>query len=115
MLKWIAKFIIFVVAVYITAYFVPGITIIGIEGALIVSVVLGFLNTFVKPFAMMLSFPINMLTLGTFTIVINALMVHVCEMFVPMYLTVTGVKYALIYGVVVAIVSWILKFIFLRD
>ena len=58
-MKWIFKFIIFAVAVYLAAYFVPGIAVSGVKGALVTSVVLGLLNTFVKPFVKMLAFPVN--------------------------------------------------------
>lgn len=115
MLKFIAKFVLFVVAVYLTAYFVPGIHIEGIKNTLIVSVVLGLLNTFVKPFVKILTFPVNMLTLGLFTIVINALMVILCEILVPESLSLDGYLPALIYGVALVVVSWLLNFIFLRD
>lgn len=114
-MKWIFKFIIFAVAVYLAAYFVPGIAVSGIKGALVTSVVLGLLNTFVKPFVKMLAFPVNLLTLGLFTIVINALMVMLCEMFVPESFVVSGFVPALVYGVVLVVVSWILNFVFIRD
>lgn len=114
-MKLLLKFVLFAVAVYVTAYFVPGIAVVGIKGAIITSVVLGLLNTFVKPFVKLLSFPVNLLTLGLFTIVINALMVLLCEMFVPDSLLVLDFVSALIYGVALAVVSWILNFVFLRD
>lgn len=114
-MKLILKFILFAASVYLAAYFVPGIDIVGLKGALIVSVVLGLLNTFVKPFVKLLTFPVNLLTLGLFTIVINALMVLLCEMFVPESMTVDGFVPALIYGVALVVVSWVLNFIFLKD
>lgn len=115
MLKFITKFILFTIAVYLTAYFVPGIHLEGIKNTIIVSVVLGFLNTFVKPFVKILTFPVNMLTLGLFTIVINALMLILCEVLVPDSLSLDGYLPALIYGVTLVVVSWLLNFIFLHD
>lgn len=115
MIKFIFKFILFVVAVYIAAYFVPGINVVGIKGALIASVVMGFLNTFVKPVVKLLAFPVTMLTLGLFSIVINAVMVLLCEMFVPESILVSGFLPALYYSVALSVVSWILNFIFFND
>lgn len=109
------KFILFTITVYVAAFFVPGIAIIGIKGAILTSVVLGLLNTFVKPFVKMLSFPVNLLTLGLFTLVINALMVMLCEMFIPESLVVENFISALYYGIAITVVSWILNFIFIRD
>ena len=114
-MKWLLKFILFAAAVYLAAYFVPGMEVVGIKGAIITSVVLGLLNTFVKPFVKILAFPVNLLTLGLFTIVINALMVMLCEMFVPESLVVTGFFPALIYGIALVVVSWVLNFVFLKD
>lgn len=114
-MKFLIRFLLFCVAVYLTAYFVPGIEIAGIKETVAVSVILGLLNTFVKPFVKLLTFPVNMLTLGLFTVVINALMVLLCEMFIPESFIVTGFMPALIYGVVLVVVSWLLNFIFLRD
>ena len=48
-MKFLIKFVLFAVAVYLSASFVPGIDVAGVKGALIVSVVLGLLNAFVKP------------------------------------------------------------------
>ena len=112
---FIVKFVLFAISVYWTAYFVPGIEIAGIKETIVVSVVLGLLNTLVKPFVKMLSFPINLLTLGLFTVVINAFMVLLCEIFVPDSIVVSGFMPALIYGTVIVVVSWVLNFIFLKD
>ncbi|MBQ7942016.1 MAG: phage holin family protein [Muribaculaceae bacterium] len=114
-MKLLIKFILFAAAVYFAAYFVPGIDIAGVKGAVIVSIVLGLLNTFVKPFVKLLAFPVNLLTLGLFTVVINALMVLLCEMFVPESLVVEGFMPALVYGVALVVVSWVLNFVFLKD
>lgn len=114
-MKILLKFVLYAVAVYVAAYFVPGIAVVGIKGALITSAVLGLLNTFVKPFVQLLSFPVNLLTLGLFSIAINAFMVLLCEMFVPDSLLVADFVSALIYGVVLAVVSWLLNFVFIRD
>ena len=114
-MKFIIRFILFAVSVYLAARFVPGIEVTGARNVVIVSVVLGLLNTFVKPFVKILTFPVNMLTLGLFTIVINALIVLLCEMFVPDSIVVDGFQPALVYGVVLVVVSWVLNFIFLKD
>lgn len=114
-MKFLIKFVLFAVAVYFSASFVPGIDVAGVKGALIVSVVLGLLNAFVKPFVQMLAFPVNLLTLGLFSLVINALMVILCEMFVPASIVVAGFVPALIYSVILTVVSWVLNFIFLKD
>lgn len=115
MIRFLVKLILFAVAVFFSARYVPGIEVSGWKNAAIVSLVLGLLNAFVKPFAKILAFPVNMLTLGLFTIVINAGMVLLCEMFVPEYISVDGFVPALIYSAVLAVVAWVLNFVFLKD
>lgn len=114
-MKFLVRLILYAASVYMAALWVPGIEIMGIKGAVIVSLVLGLLNTFVKPFVQLLAFPVNMLTLGLFTLVINAFMVILCEMFVPESIAVDGFLPALIYSVALMVVSWVLNFIFLKD
>ena len=114
-MRFLVKLILFAVSVYMAARLVPGIEITGVKGAVIVSLVLGLLNTFVKPVVQLLAFPVNLLTLGLFTLVINAFMVILCEMFVPASIVVDGFTPALIYSVVLMVVSWLLNFIFLKD
>ena len=61
------------VALLVVAYILPGITVASFGSALIAALVLGLLNTLVKPILVFLTFPITILTLGLFLIVINAL------------------------------------------
>ncbi len=63
------------IAFYVTAYLVPGMTIAGWEVLLVVSVVWGILSILLKPILILLTLPINILTLGLFTFVINALLI----------------------------------------
>ena len=62
------------VAIGISAYLVPGVTV-TLVGAIIAAVVLGALNLFIRPILLVLTLPINILTLGLFSLVINALLV----------------------------------------
>lgn len=70
-------------AVMIAAYITPGAEVDSLMTALIVAVVLGFMNSGVKPFLILLTLPINVLTLGLFTIVINLGLLVGAEMLVP--------------------------------
>jgi len=61
------------VALLIVAYVLPGITVASFGSALIAALVLGLLNTLVKPFLVLLTLPITVVTLGLFLLVLNAL------------------------------------------
>jgi putative membrane protein len=64
--------------VLLIAHFMPGVNVAGFTTALIVAVVLGLLNIFIKPILVILTLPVTILTLGLFLLVINALIILLC-------------------------------------
>lgn len=64
--------------VLLIAHFMPGVHVAGFTTALIVAVVLGLLNVFIKPILVILTLPVTILTLGLFLLVINALIILLC-------------------------------------
>jgi putative membrane protein len=62
------------VALLAVAYVLPGIVIASFWSAMLAALVLGFLNTMVKPFLILLTLPITIVTLGLFLLILNALM-----------------------------------------
>ena len=66
------------ILVVIIANFLPGVHVAGFTTALIVAVVLGLLNLFIKPILVILTLPVTILTLGLFLFVINALIILLC-------------------------------------
>lgn len=108
----IARFIISAVAVFITAWTLDGVTVEPWWAALLVALVLGLINTFIRPIAKLISLPLNVLTLGLFTLVINALMVLLCAWCVSDHFKVDGFLWALAFSVVMTIVGWVLGLFF---
>jgi len=64
--------------VFLIANFMPGVRVAGFTTALIVAIVLGLLNIFIKPILVILTLPVTILTLGLFLLIINALMILLC-------------------------------------
>ena len=62
------------VALLVVAYLLPGITVASFGSALVAALVLGLLNSLVKPVLVLLTLPITVVTLGLFLIVLNALL-----------------------------------------
>ena len=91
-------------AVLISAYILPGVKVDGFLTAIVVAVVLGIVNTFIKPILLLLTFPLTILSLGLFYFVINALMVLLVSAIVPGF-KVSGFFWALIFSLVLSIVS----------
>ncbi len=69
LLRWLLNTLVLLLVGYLT----PGIVFAGFWSALVAALVLGLLNALVRPILILLTLPINILTLGLFTLVINAL------------------------------------------
>jgi putative membrane protein len=102
------RIVISMVAVYVAAAIIPGISVSGGVGTyLVIAIVLGLLNAFVKPILTILTIPITVLTLGLFLIVINILMVYLAASLVPGF-AVGGILAALLFSIVVSVVTALL-------
>ncbi len=72
-MKLVLKILFVAGAILIAAYIVPGITIEAFwPTAILASIIFGILNTTIKPILKLITLPINFITLGLFTFVINA-------------------------------------------
>jgi putative membrane protein len=94
-------------AIMITAYLLPGVVLKGFVAALVVAVVLGFFNTILKPILIILTLPINILTLGLFTVVINAGLILLTSNLVDGFF-VQSFWWALLFSVILSIVNAVL-------
>ncbi|MBI2439862.1 MAG: phage holin family protein [Lentisphaerae bacterium] len=77
------RLLILTLAVWVAAYLVPGITYNHWSNLLIAALVLGILNTFVKPILMLISLPLIVFTFGLFLVLINALLLEATAWLVP--------------------------------
>ncbi|MCX6208142.1 MAG: phage holin family protein [Bacteroidetes bacterium] len=75
-MKFITKAILTSVAVLLASYLLDGVTVDSTLTAMIVAVVLGLLNTFIKPILIVLTIPFTIVTLGLFLIFINIIIVY---------------------------------------
>lgn len=96
------------IAIGVSAYVVPGVSV-TLEGAIIAAVVLGALNLFIRPILLFISLPITILTLGLFSLVINAGLVMLASAVVPGFV-IPGFWTALLFAVVLALVNWVFHF-----
>lgn len=104
----IIRILLSAVAVWVAAYFIPGVSVTGGAGTyIIIAIVLGFLNAFIKPILTVLTIPITILTLGLFLLVINVLMVYLAASLIPGF-RVDGFIAALLFSFVVSIVTALL-------
>ncbi|MBP9762267.1 phage holin family protein [Patescibacteria group bacterium] len=92
-------------AVILVSYIVPGVQVDGFFTALVTAFVMGLINAVIRPILLVLSLPINILTLGLFTLVINALMFWLASALVPGF-QVAGFGSALIGAIVFWLIAW---------
>ena len=102
------------VAILIAAELLPGVAVSRFLTALLVALVLSALNAFVRPILVILTLPITIFTLGLFLFIINALMVLLASHLVPGF-RVNSVWWALIFSILVSIISYIIETIFDPD
>jgi len=76
----------------------------GLEGILLAGLVLGLANALIRPLLLFLTFPLNLLTLGLFTFVVNAFILYLVAVLTP--LEVSGFLQALIGAVLLSIISF---------
>jgi putative membrane protein len=121
-MRLILRWLITAIALMAAVYVVPGIDIVGSNGlaaVAVMAVILGLVNAIIRPIMKLLSCGLIILTMGLFTLVINAgmflLASWITDMFLHYGLTVHGSFWtAFLAALVVSIVSWVLN-IFLPD
>jgi putative membrane protein len=100
----ILKLLLNAFVVFLASYILPGVDVDSFVTAILVAVVLGALNLFLKPILVILTLPINILTLGLFTLVINTLIVLLASSIVPGFV-VLSFWWALAFSLVVSVIS----------
>lgn len=110
-MKLILHWIILSVAIFATTFIVSDITINPIWVVLIVGACLTLFNMFIKPIIKILTLPINILTLGLFSLVINGAVFWYLGTFIKGF-TIETFKAAFIGALLVSIINWILSKVF---
>lgn len=95
------------VAVFVSAYVLPGVSVSGWQAAFVAAIVIGVLNVFIKPILVVLTLPVTILTLGIFMLVINALLVMFTDRLVDGF-EVDGFLWAAVFSVILSLISGIL-------
>lgn len=110
-MKFIVQILISAVAVFLVSSMLPGIEVKDYLSALLVAVVLAFLNQIVKPILTILTIPITVFTLGFFLLALNAFMVMLAGKLVPDFY-VRGFWSALLFSVILSIITGIMTSLF---
>ncbi|WP_426396092.1 phage holin family protein [Ralstonia sp. R-29] len=113
-MRLLAVWVINALALLLVAYLLQGIHVNGFGSALIAALVLGLVNTLIRPILVILTLPVTLLTLGLFIFIINALLF----LFVGNLLSgfqVASFGAALLGSILYSVISWLLSSLLLRE
>jgi len=108
MISIIMRLIVLALGVFVAAYLVPGINIAGYGAAIKAALLLGILNIFIKPVLLLLTLPINILTIGVFTLIINGLLLWFVGAVVHGF-SISGFLTAILGSIVISVLSILLN------
>lgn len=107
----ILRWLIMSLAVILSTYLIPGVKVSGLWSAMLVAFILGIVNVFVRPLLLLITLPVNILTLGLFSFVINGLMVMLVSSIVKGF-SVDNFWVAILFSIILSVSNYILSVIF---
>lgn len=107
------RWLIMAVAVLLSAYALPGVSVAGFGTAILVALVLGLANAVLKPLLILFTLPITLLTLGLFILVINTSLVMLASALVSGF-TVRNFWWAFLFSVVLSAIGYVLETLILK-
>lgn len=98
------------ISIIIASYLVPGVTVNSFFNALWVALFLGVVNVLIKPILLLITLPINILTLGLFTFIINALLILLASSVLKGF-EVSGFWVAVLFGIILSLINYVLGYL----
>ncbi len=105
-MKLLVRWLLNAIIIMFLPYTIPGINVAGFYTALIAALVLGLINAIIRPIILLFTLPINVLTLGLFTFIINAALVLLTSSIVKGFY-VSGFTSAFFAAIVISVFSWL--------
>jgi len=106
MLGFFLRWSINLLALVIAGSVIPGIRIQSLQMGIIAAGILGLINAVIRPVVLILTLPINLLTLGLFTLVINAALLKLVSDLVPGFV-IDSFRAAFLGALLISVISWI--------
>lgn len=107
-MNFITRWLLNAVAIGMTAYILPGMEVDGFWALLWAGLVLGLLNAIIKPILLLLTLPITILTLGLFTLVLNAVMLYLTAWIVSGF-EIASFWTAVVGSIIISVISFIVS------
>lgn len=100
----IIRILVTAILVMLIANFMPGVSVDSFMTSIVVAIVLGLLNLFVKPILVLFTLPVTFITLGLFLLVINAAMIMLCARLVEGF-GISGFWTALFFSIILSVLQ----------
>lgn len=104
MIDLIIRLLINSIAIFVIAYFLKGVKLKSFGSAIWVAILLGLINTFVRPIVLFLTIPLSVITFGLFILVVNALMLMLADKFSD-GLRINNFWWALLFSAILALLN----------
>ena len=100
----ILRLLILIASIFVASYIIPGVDVESFTTLVIVAIVLGIINVFIKPVLVLLTLPLTIITLGIFLLILNGLLILLVGQIVPGFY-VSGLFSAILFSIVVSLVG----------
>ena len=104
----LAHWLVYALAILLTAYLLPGVKIAGFGTAIVVALLLGLFNAVFRPLLILFTLPLTILTLGLFIFVINTLLIQLTSAIVSGF-KVESFGWALLFSIILSVVHYLLS------
>jgi len=105
---FLLKLLVSSLAVFFGAYILNGVYLHGFPTAILVALLMGFLNAFLRPILIILTIPITLITFGLFLLVINAVIILLADYALSGF-TVDSFFTAVLFSIIVSFITWLLE------
>ena len=105
-MNFIIHWIVSALAILVASYLLNAWVDVDLVGALVLAVVLGLINVFLKPIISILTLPLNIVTLGLFSLVVNALLIMLADYLVEGF-SVGGFWVALVFSILLSLINFL--------
>lgn len=106
-MKLVGKLAVNVLALFVVSYIIPGFVIIDIWAAVVAAIVIGVVNTYIRPVLQIVAFPITILTFGVAALLINVCLLYFVAKIVPGF-NINNFSTAVIASITLSLTSWFL-------
>jgi len=107
-MKLIVRLAVNVFALFVVAYLIPGFNLATISAGVVTAVVIGVVNTFIRPIVQLIALPISIVTFGLTAFLINVLLLWGVSKVVPGF-TINSFTTAILASIVLSLISWFLN------